>query len=173
MKLIEYLPEFMQDITEFKQLFGVEDKEVDKLNNAIEKIFNEIIVKTSESYGLDRYEKIYNIKDEITDIEARRFNILTKINNKVPYTMQWLRNKLNNLIGKDNYEIILDNNNYKIQIDVLALFEDIAVMLNKDLREQLPANLVVTVNLFQTEQCQQYFAGVVHIGDEMEIRQVI
>lgn len=173
MKLIKYMPLFLQNVREFQEIFNVEDKELEYLNEQVENILKEIIVNTAEGYGLNRYEKIYNIQNDTTDIEKRRFNILSKMNNRLPYTINWLKNKLNNIIGKDNYEIILDNNNYKIQIDVLALFEDIAVMLNKDLREQLPANLVVTVNLFQTVQCQQYFAGIVHIGDEMEIRQVI
>ena len=61
MKLIEYLPNFMQDIKEFKELFSAEDIEIEQLKVAIEKIFSEIIVKTAEGYGLDRYEKIYQI----------------------------------------------------------------------------------------------------------------
>ena len=173
MKLIEYLPEFMQEIKELKELFEVEDAEIEKLNAEIQKIFNEIIVKTAENYGLDRYEKLYDIKNTTNDIEVRRFNILAKINNKVPYTMNWLRNKLDTLVGRENYEITLDHKNYKITIDVIALFKDIAIILNKDLREQLPANLIITVNLFQTEECQTYFAGIVHIGDNLTIRQVM
>jgi len=72
-------------------------------------------------YGLDRYEKIYNLSNDTNDLTARRYNILAKINNRVPYTMNWLKNKLNNTIGKENYKINIDfkytninycNNNY-------------------------------------------------------------
>lgn len=37
MKLIEYLPNFMQDIKEFKELFSAEDIEIEQLKIAIKK----------------------------------------------------------------------------------------------------------------------------------------
>lgn len=173
MKLIEYLPNFMQDIKEFKELFSAEDIEIEQLKIAIKKIFSEIIVKTAESYGLDRYEKIYNIQNNTTDIPVRRYMILSKINNKLPYTENWLKNKLNNTIGEDNYTINIDYNNYSVKIEIMALYKDIALLLNMDLKEQLSANMQLTVNLFQAEQSQQYFAGIIHTGDFLKLRQVI
>lgn len=173
MKLIEYIPHFLQDIREFKQIFNVEDEEIIKLNNQIEKILKEAVVGTAQDYGLNRYEKIYNIKNNANDIPTRRYTILSKINNKLPYSLKWLENKLNNTIGKDNYEITVDYNNYSIRIEILALYRDLANLLNRDLREQLPANLQITVNLFQTEQSKSYFVGFVHTGDFITIRQVI
>lgn len=172
MKLIEYLPSFFKDIREFKQVFQVEDEEIEKLKGQIEKILQEVIVDVSEDYGLQRYEKIYNISNNVMDLSNRRFNILSKINNRLPYSLNWLKNKLNSTIGKENYTLTIDYNKYSMEINVAILFKDIAILLNKDLKEQLPANLQVTINLFQTEQCQQYFTGIVHIGDFIKIRQV-
>lgn len=173
MKLIEYMPNFLKDVREYKAIFSSEDIELDLLKKQIEKILDEVIVSKAEDYGIDRYEKIYSIKNTSNDFTTRRFNILSKINNRVPYTLNWLRNKLDNTIGKDNYSITIDNNNYKIKIEILAIFKDIAELLNKDLREQLSANMEITVNLFQTEECTSYFAGIVHSGDFLELRQVI
>lgn len=173
MKLINYIPMFLQNVREFNIIANIEDVEIEKLNAEIEKILKESIVVNAESYGLKRYEKIYNIENSSNDLIARRFNILSKINNKIPYTYNWLINKLNNTIGKDNYIVNLDYKKQELNIEILALFENIAIMLHKDLREQLSASLQLTVNLFQTEQCQIYFAGIVHTGDYIEIRQVI
>ena len=142
MKLIEYLPNFMQDIKEFKELFSAEDIEIEQLKIAIEKIFSEIIVKTAEGYGLDRYEKIYQINAESDLLEARRLKILLKINDKVPYSYKWLVNTLDTILGENNYKINIDYANYKIVISIVYLFGDIANILKRDLREQLPANLV-------------------------------
>lgn len=99
--------------------------------------------------------------------------ILSKINNKLPYTENWLKNKLNNTIGEDNYTINIDYNNYSVKIEIMALYKDIALLLNMDLKEQLSANMQLTVNLFQAEQSQQYFAGIIHTGDFLKLRQVI
>lgn len=173
MKLIEYMPLFLQDIREFQEIFKVEDKEIEKLKEQINNVMEEVIVTTAKGYGLDRYEKIYNIQNDTTDVETRRFNILSKINNRLPYSKNWLINKLNNTVGEENYTLDIEHDNYSIKIGAIALFKDIAILLNKDLREQLPANLIITVNLYQTEQCKTFYAGIVHIGDNMIIRQVM
>lgn len=169
MKLIEYMPTFLQEVQEFKEIFNSEDIEIEDIKEKIAELLDEVVVQTAKSYGLDRYEKIYGITNTTTDIERRRFNILSKINNRIPYTLNWLKNKLNNLVGKDNYEIILDHNNYKITVNVAALFNDIAIVLNKDLREQLPANLLITVNLFQTEESKLFLGTIIRQGDFIKI----
>lgn len=169
MKLIEYLPPFLQEVREFKEIFNSEDIELERINKAIDEIKREVIVKTAESYGLDRYEKIYNIVPDTNNIEQRRFNILSKINNKIPFTINWLKNKLETLVGKDNYRIDVKHNEYSITIEVIMLFEDIANSLNINLREQLPANMLITVNLFQTEKAQMYFGAIMRQGDYMKI----
>lgn len=173
MKIIEYLPLYLQDVREFKIIANIEDIELEKIKAQIEEILKETIVKTANSYGLTRYEKIYNIEEPANDIIVRRYNILAKINNRVPYTINWLKNKLNNTIGEDNYRINIDYDNMILEIEILAVFKDIAIVLYKDLREQLPANLQIAVNLFQIEQSKQYIGGIVHCGDYLKVRQVI
>lgn len=173
MKLIEYMPPFLKEIREYKEIFSSEDVELNLLKDKIGQILDEVIVNKAEKYGLERYERIYAIENVSNDIEVRRFNILSKMNNRLPFTRKWLIYKLNNTVGEGNYVIKEDYNNYKINIEVLAIFKDIAEVLNKDLREQLPANLVVTVNLFQTEECTSYFASIVRVGDFMNISQEV
>lgn len=173
MKIIEYLPLYLQDVREFKIIANIEDIELEKIKAQIEEILKETIVKTANSYGLTRYEKIYNIEEPANDIIVRRYNILAKINNRVPYTINWLKNKLNNTIGEDNYRINIDYDKMILEIEILAIFKDVAIVLYKDLREQLPANMQVAVNLFQIEQCKQYIGGIVHCGEYLKVRQVI
>ena len=172
MKLNDYMPPFLKDIKEFKEIFKSEDEELKCLNSLVMKMLTEVIVKTAESYGLERYEKIYNITDIASTLENRRTNILLKINNRVPYTIKWLINKLNNTIGEENYRISIDYDKNILEIEILAIFKEMATILYKDLREQLPANLQITVNLFQIEQCKQYIGGIVHCGDYLKVRQV-
>ncbi len=169
MRLIEYLPEFLQGIREYKEIFRVEDIEIDKLKEELEKILTEAVVTTAKDYGLERYEGIYGITNDEEDIEARRFKILSKINNRLPYSLNWLRDKLNTTVGKDNYTIDVDYDKYTLEINIAALFKNIAVILNDDLREQIPANMILNVQLFQTEECKTYFAGFVHVGRYQEI----
>lgn len=146
MKLIEYMPQHLKNIREFQEIFKSEDEQLEYMNNLIAKMLTEIIVKTATSYGLERYEKIYNIKEIATTIEARRTNILLKMNNRTPFTLKWLDNKLKQLVGEGNYSIELDNDKYKLTIRLVYVYNDLINLLEKELRSQLPANLEINIH---------------------------
>lgn len=148
MKLIEYLPKFMQDIREFKELFSTEDIEIEKLNAAIEKITDEVIVKRAQDYGLTRYEKIYNTVNTSSDLEIRRLNILSKMNNRTPFTMKWLEGKLNEMVGEDNYSLDIDYDSYTLTIKFDALYSEASEIFKKDFTKQIPANILLGIKLF-------------------------
>lgn len=172
MKLIEYLPPFLKNVREFNEIFEAEDFELENLKNEIQKILKEVIVREAESYGLEKYEKIYNITNIAQTVEARRVNILFKMNNRIPFTLKWLINTLNEAIGENNYKIDIFNNQYIVKIGINHTYKDSAKELNKDLIQQLPANLVVAVYLFQENECNTYIGGIVHSCKNLELRQV-
>lgn len=169
MKLIDYMPQYLKDVREFQEIFKSEDNQLNCMNTLITQMLTEVIVNSADSYGLERYEKIYNISNISKNIEERRFNILSKMNDRLPFTLNWLRNKLENLVGKNNYRIKVQYDEYSITIDVAMIFEDIANTLNISLREQLPANLKITVNLFQTEKADVFFGAIMRQGDFIRI----
>lgn len=169
MKLIEYLPDFMQELRELKELYNTEDIEVKKINDVIENIFTEVIIKTAESYGLERYEKIYGLADNSDNIETRRFKILSKILNKVPYSYNWINNKLKEILGNENYKININYDEYKINIEIAYLFHDIAETLYDDLRPIIPANMELKIELVETDFIDVAYSGVFHIADVITI----
>ena len=170
MKIIEYIPNFLQNVREFKIISNLEDEELENIRLQIDKILKEVVVETSESYGLERYEKIYNINTINEDIDIRRFNIISKINNKAPFTIKWLDNKLKKLVGEENYKINVDYNNYKVTISIVYLFGDIANTLQKDLIELLPANLIIQINLFSN--CNLHLANIAHEKQHIKLEVV-
>nr|DAM85413.1 MAG TPA: tail protein [Caudoviricetes sp.] len=153
MKLNDYMPPYLSNIREFKQIFSTEDIELENLLLEVNKIPNEIIVKTAESYGLERYEKIYGIKNIAETLEARRVAILLKINSNVPYTYNWLIKTLNEAIGKENYKIETDFKNYKMLIHFRLEYTEAAEMLNQNLIKQIPANIKMDIDLFAQTTC--------------------
>lgn len=101
MKLIEYMPPFLKNIREYNKIFDTEDIEIEKLRSQIDLMLTEKIVNLATSFGLDRYEKIYNIKSSPdASVETRRINILMKMNCKIPYTYPWLIELLNTSIRR-------------------------------------------------------------------------
>ena len=153
MKLNEYMPPFLKDVREFKEIFNVEDIEIEKLKKEVDNILKEVIVKTAENYGIKRYEKIYNITNPSKTIEARRMQILFKINNRVPYSYKWLINTINEAIGEENYKITAEFNNYKLHIEIDLIYTEAAEILKKDLVKKMPANIELDYRLKASGNC--------------------
>lgn len=139
--LIEYMPPFLKNIREYNQIFNAEDIELQNLNVDMNLLLTEVIVNSANSFGLDRYEKIYGIKTSSTNIEARRAAILTKINSRVPFTYKWLYSQLKENFGEDGFEIKIDYDNYKIEIIIKGIYSEVADILIQSFYEKLPANM--------------------------------
>lgn len=153
MNLIKYMPPFLKEVREFKKIFGAEDIQIEKLNNQINSMLREVIVKTAEDYGLRRYEKIYGITRPAETLEARRMAILLKMNNRVAYTYKWLIQTLNEAIGAENYKITTDFNNYKMNIEIALNYTEAAELLKNDLVKQMPANIELDYRLTSKINC--------------------
>ena len=167
--LTNHLPQFLRDIKEYKEIYNVEEVEIESLETKIEEIIKEASAETATSYGLERYEKILNIVNTTENIEERRFKIKSKLINQLPFNMKWLDNKLKNLVGEGNYKITLDAEKYTSTVQISHIFPDIVDVMNNDLRQQLPANLTIIVNLFRTEVANLYFGGIIHVGKYIKI----
>ena len=145
MKLVEYMPPYLKNVLEFNIISNIEDVELKKIQDRIEEILKEVVVATAETYGLDKYEKIYNIEKTTNDLLIRRYNVLAKINNRAPYTINWLKNKLNNTIGEENYT--LTTKGYELNIKINLVYTEAAEMLKSNLIKQIPANIKLDYEL--------------------------
>lgn len=80
-------------------------------------------------------------------LETRRFRILTRWNEKLPYTYRVLIERLNSLCGVDGYELELQPNLYSISIKLeltqKRMFNDVQDLT----RRMIPANMVLVVTL--------------------------
>lgn len=150
MKLVEYMPQVLKNVREFREIFATEDTELEQLSSDINSILTEVIVKTAKSYGLRRYEDIYHIKSIAETLEARRMNILLRMNNRVPFTIKWLVKTLDEAIGRENYIITNMAHNYQLNIRIKLNFTEAAEILKKNLVQQIPANIELSYVLVST-----------------------
>lgn len=140
-RLIDYMPPFLKGVREYNRIFDAEDIEIERLNNNLNLLLTEVIVKTACSFGLDRYEKIYGIKTTGVNIESRRAAILTKINSRVPFTYKWLYSQLEENFGADGFKINIDYDKYTIEIEIFSICSEVADILIESLYDKLPANM--------------------------------
>jgi hypothetical protein len=147
--LIEYLPEVIQGVREYKALFGHgEQPEIDNVWKAIDDAFDDQFIASATISGVKRWESILGLHPKGTDtLQNRKFRILSRLNEKLPYTMPMLENMLETLCGAGNYETDLDHAAYSLNVLVgLASnsnIEDIRRLLDK----VCPANIMITLDM--------------------------
>ena len=150
-KLIDYLPKVLQEITEYKTLNNdVLDPEITLMWRSKDDVFNDQFIDSMTENGVKRWEKIIGIipKGDLT-LDERKFTIITKLNEELPFTKRVLEERLLSLCGKDNFLIELRENEYYIKV-LIGLkaknnYNDVVNLLNR--------RLLLNILLFDHNDC--------------------
>lgn len=151
-------PRYEREIFEFKEIARVESAQLDGADTQREKIFLNQFVLTADADGLAMFENLYNIISEPTDtLEFRRERILLRIQLQPPFTLRYLKQQLDKIIGAGKYTVDIDYNNYTLTVNSAAenqsYAQEVAVVIGKI----KPANIVfvsrplVVQGLFENE----------------------
>lgn len=146
--LINHLPEILQGIQEFRQLAEIEDPELEKLWACLEEALNEQFVGSATTYGIKRWESILKILPKATDSpDERRFRILARLNEQLPYSFRMLARQLASLCGPEGYSLEAKTDEYTLVVRVAltakANFDDVAGLLERT----IPANIIIDLSL--------------------------
>lgn len=144
--LLSYLPPVLQELEEFKQIMNTESEEFNLLIKEYQNLLSDQFVHEATENGLSRWEKILGINPKTTDtLESRRWEILNRLNIKIPYTWTMLKNKLYALYG-DSYTIKLISDTYTIQIRVSQELSDSEIRSTYTMLEVIvPANMIIDI----------------------------
>ena len=116
-KLIEYLPYIVRDYAEFQGIAGAEQPEFENAWAAAGNLFANQFVRTADNLGLSRWEKILGIVPKGTDtFDGRRFRILTRLNERLPYTLPRFRQMLESLCGAGKSSAEIAAGTYRLRI---------------------------------------------------------
>lgn len=147
-KLINYLPHFMQVYREMATIMEVEQVDIDHAWAEAENAMSDQFILEATENGVKRWESVTKISPKDTDtLDERKFRILTKMNQELPYTVRKLEHTLTNLCGAGNYSIDVNTNKYHIEV-TLALansnnYEEVVNILKK----MVPANMTQNVQI--------------------------
>lgn len=150
-RLIDYLPPFVAEFREIKAIMDAEQVTVETTWTDAENVLADQFVQDATENGVKRYEKILKIipKGNYT-LDERKFNILARMNEQLPYTMKQLNEMLTALCGEDGYYLKLDTNAYELVVKI-ALHNEKNMQAVEDLLYKIvPANIVRKVTLFNT-----------------------
>ena len=147
-KLINYLPHFMQEFREMATIMETEQFEIDRLHLEVENALADQFLLEATVNGVKRWESMLGISPKDTDtLDERRFRILTKLNQELPYTLRKLEQVLTNLCGADGYSVEVTAAEYHIEVKLAVgnhnNYSEVEVLLNK----MIPANMTQYIRL--------------------------
>ena len=113
-----YYPIIYKGVLETDKLVATENVMFDELDSLTSEAEENQFILTSNARGLQIYEKILNIiaNPESDSIQFRRERIINRLSTAPPFTIKELRNKLDQLLGQDNYIIDLVHREYKFNL---------------------------------------------------------
>lgn len=174
-QLIDYLPLFIQNYAEMKEIMNAEQINVEGTWLSAENVMNDQFVVDATENGVKRWEHILNITPKGTyTLDERKFNILTRLNEQLPFTINTLQTSLESLCGADGYALKLDTDDYHLIVK-LALnnennIEAVSVLLDKI----VPANIVKQIVTFNTHRILKEFThGQLTTLTHKEVREEI
>lgn len=147
-KLIHYLLPFMQEYKEMQEIMNAEQPEIDLLWGTTEGVFADQFILDATENGVSRWESMLGISPKGTDtLDERKFRILSKLNQELPYTLRKLEQVLATLCGSDGYSIKLNAAKYEIEIELGLGNHNNYEEVERTLKAMIPANLTQVVTL--------------------------
>ncbi|GAA0104307.1 hypothetical protein UT300013_09290 [Paraclostridium sordellii] len=138
-----YFPTLYNDILEIDTLVKIENDLFENLNTEFEKAIKNEYVITADKETIKKYEILLRINDgDNKELSFRRQRILNRLAMNMPFTLRSLKQKLDELIGKGNYNIFVDPGKFTLYIESKILnqtwFNETYITINK----MKPANIV-------------------------------
>lgn len=170
-KLVLHLPKILRDILELEQICLVEDVELNNIDKGISQIYSETVVDDSTLMGIERYEKIFGIIPDAGDsISIRKFRIKSILQNKLPYTERWLKNKLTEITGSESgWTLSINYDNYTVTIVLSGLDTELMGVVQKQLRNAIPSNLVLEIGGEALSSSDILYGIGVYLGYKIKI----
>jgi hypothetical protein len=149
--LIDYLPPVLKKVREYQAITNAENPEFQQVFDTSEEVLSNLFIHDATEYGVGRWEKILGIVPKATEsLDSRKFRILTRLNERLPYTMRTLKQQLETLCGKDGYSVELYNDVYtiKVKINLIAKskFDDVDALLQRIVPANMIINLIIMYN---------------------------
>lgn len=140
----EYIPDIYKRVDEFNEILNAQEiLKLLFLQNCND-VENNQFLSTLTIEGVKSYEKLLNIipNTSIESLEFRRSRIKNRLTTMPPFTKNFLYDKLNDIIGKDKFNMYVDYENYTLYIESSADNQNWFIETQITINSIKPANIV-------------------------------
>lgn len=130
-RVSKYWPFIYREIGDLAEISSSETVEFDNLEQALNQVFSNEFVRTSDINGVRRREKMLEIQADPSkeSLAFRKRRILNRYQTKPPFTVRYLQKLLDRLAGKGTTIVSVDIQNFILyvttNIDNASLFNEV------------------------------------------------
>ena len=143
-ELCRQLPPWYREVLDYQQMCQTETAQFEALAQEITGIAENFFFQTMGLDGIEMWEQIFHIvpNPQTEDVDFRRYRVLNRITTKPPFTLGFLYQKLDELIGPGLWEVTVDYPNYALYIESSAQNQNYATEVAFTINRIKPAHIV-------------------------------
>jgi len=162
--LLPYLPEILHGIEEFVVITESESIEISDLKGAIQRVFDDQFGMTASAEVIRRRERMLGIQANpaTESLEFRRARIINRYSMKPPFTVRFLQEQLDRLVGPDRALVEVEPENYLLIITAAIDDAEVFREIEHTVKTIKPANIVYQQNTALNDDLELVESIVVH-----------
>lgn len=135
--LLPLLPPVYRNVQDYQQICDAEKAEFDLLDNSVEGIQNNFFFQTMDEDSVAQWEKVFHIVavPEKESLEFRRQRVMTRIATRPPYTLGFLYQRLDELIGAGGWTCSITYPLYELRLATStknqSYYDEVTHLINK------------------------------------------
>ena len=142
--LLSLLPPWYSQILDYQQICNTESQQFEALASEIVAVADNFFFQTMDVGAVSQWEQIFGITPNPTTetLEFRRARIINRLSTRPPFTIWFLYQKLDELIGPNQWTVTVDYPNYTLYIESAAQNQSYATEVAFTINRIKPAHIV-------------------------------
>ncbi len=150
------MPPVLQEVLDFRAINEANEPEISLAWDSLARVMGNQFLDSADQDGVAVWERELQIYPKDTDtLDARKARVKAKWNTELPYTMRWLHGWLQSLCGAENPASTVDG--YTLRVSLPSAVDYTTAL--DDLRQRIPANLVIAPTILLTQATSNLFIG--------------
>ena len=117
--LLSLLPPWYREVLDYQQICLTEQQQFEALAEEIVGVADNFFFQTMDERAVGMWEQVFRIvpNPQVESLAFRRTRVLNRISTRPPYTLGFLYQKLDELIGPGEWKVTVDYPNYTLYIE--------------------------------------------------------
>ena len=142
--LLDLLPPWYAEVADYQAICNAEQPVFEQIQADMMQVLNNVFPQTMDVGSVAQWEQVLGIlaNPSTEDLAFRRYRIINRISTKPPFTLQFLYNKLDELIGPGAWSVDVDYPNYTLYIESNAQTQEYSQEVEFTVNRIKPAHIV-------------------------------